>query len=556
MSIRVALDNRGHTYGKEAYQILEVTFDRVLNQGGGFAMAFTEHPGHHAVADPERSALVIAETGESLGYGELALRSARSARLLAALGCLQDDTIALLSENNTTFLEICWAAKDSGLHYACVSTHLNATDAAYIVENSDAKVLIASHDMADLAERVAALLTRPVRLLMFGGRPSPSFEPFDALRDLQSTEPVGGRVRGASMLYSSGTTGRPKGVRTPLQDVPPTVPPLRQKLLVDFFGFVPGMVFVNPGPFYHAAPLRMMMAVQRLGGTAIGFRRFDPEAVLRAIERYRATHAFFVPTMFARMLRLSPYVRRRYDLSSMRCAIHGAAPCPVSVKEAMLEWWGPVIYELYGGTEGVGHAFISPQEWLRKKGSVGRPVHGCTVRIVDENGRSLPPNEPGLIYLSNGREFEYYKDEAKTAEARDAQGMVTLGDVGYLDEDGYLFLTDRHSHMIISGGVNIYPQEAENVLAGHPDIEDVAVIGVPDEEFGEAVKAVVVPARKDYEPQALAKDIVEWCRARLSPIKCPRTVDFVDSLPRSEAGKLLKRKIRAPYWEGRESRIV
>jgi acyl-CoA synthetase (AMP-forming)/AMP-acid ligase II len=516
----------------------------------------TGHPRFHAAIAPDRPALVMNGSGETLSYGELAIRSARAANLLMAIGCEQGDTIALLSQNSTTYLEVCWAAKDSGLHYACVSTHLNAADSAYIIENSDAKVLIVSREMAALASSAVALLTRPVRLLMIGADAVAPFEHYDSLRDEQSATPPQGRVRGASMLYSSGTTGRPKGVRTTLQDLPPTVPPLRQQLLEDFFGFAADSVFVNPGPFYHAAPLRMMMAVHRLGGTVIGFERFEPEATLRAIAHYRATHAFLVPTMFLRMLRLPEDLRQSHDLSSMRCAIHGAAPCPLSVKDAMMAWWGPVIYELYGGTEGVGHTFITPQEWLRKKGSVGRAVKGCTIRIVNEEGAELPPNEPGLIYLDNGRRFEYYKDEAKTAEARDARGLVTLGDVGYVDEDGYLFLTDRQSHMIISGGVNIYPQEAENVLAGHPGIDDVAVIGVPNEEFGEEVKAVVVPARQDYRPEVLEKDILEFCRSHLSPIKCPKTVDFATSLPRSEAGKLLKRQIRAPYWEGRESGLV
>jgi acyl-CoA synthetase (AMP-forming)/AMP-acid ligase II len=514
-----------------------------------------EHPRHHAGADPERLALVIADTGESVSYGQLMQGSARSARLLEALGCAQGDTICLLSKNNPTFLEICWGAKDSGLHYACVSTQLNADDAAYIVANSDARVFIASYTMAELAGQIAAKLAGNVRLLMFGGTID-GFESYEAYRDQQSDQALPDRIRGASMLYSSGTTGRPKGVRTALLDVPPTVPPLRHRLIADFFGFDSTTVFINPGPFYHAAPLRMMMAVQRLGGTAVGFSHFDPETVLEGIQRYRGTHGFFVPTMFVRMLQLEEPLRQKFDLSSMRCAIHGAAPCFVPVKEAMMAWWGPVLYEVYGGTEGVGHTFIGPQEWLRKKGSVGKAASGCTIRIVDEQNREVPANTPGLVYLGNGRQFEYYKDEEKTAQAMDAEGLATMGDIGYLDDDGYLFLTDRQAHMIISGGVNIYPQEAEAVLIEHPGIEDVAVIGVPNPEFGEEVKAVVVPARADCDPDILAAEIIRYCRKRLSAIKCPRTVDFVSELPRSDAGKLLKRLIRAPYWEGRDSAIV
>jgi acyl-CoA synthetase (AMP-forming)/AMP-acid ligase II len=513
-----------------------------------------EHPSLIAKQHPECPALIMADTGEQLTYGELCRGADRTARMLAALGCEQGDTIALLSENNTTYLEVCWAAKNSGLHYACVTVHFNVEDVAYIVQNSEARVLIASHAMAELACAVAARCGSDLRLLMFGGT-APGFECYEALRDAQPAEPLEGRVRGASMLYSSGTTGRPKGVRTPLADVPPGEPPLRHGLMKQVYDFRAGMVFINPGPFYHAAPLRMMMSVQRLGGTAVGFRRFDAAAVLAAIERHRGSHGFFVPTMFTRMLDL-PAEQRDRDLSSMRCAIHGAAPCPQHLKQRMMDWWGPVLYELYGGTEGVGHTFISPQEWLRKPGSVGRAAHGCAIRIVDEAGRPLPPNQPGLVYLGNGRRFEYYRDEEKTAEVQGADGLATMGDIGYLDEDGYLFLCDRQSHMIISGGVNIYPQEAENVLAGHPAIADVAVIGVPNEEFGEEVKAVVVPVSPPADSEALAAEIIDWCRQRLSPIKCPRSVDFVDSLPRSEAGKLLKRLIKAPYWAGHATQIV
>ena len=514
-----------------------------------------EHPRYHADVDPDRQALVMAETGESLSYGELADGAARCARMLNDLGCRQGDTIAILSENNLAFMELCWAAKDSGLHYACISTRLNAPEAAYIVENSGARVLIASGEMTDLARRASASLPTETLRLVVGGA-APGFQHYEPLRDAREPRPLTDRVRGASMLYSSGTTGRPKGIRTPLQDVPPTEPPLRHRLLANFFGLDDKTVFLNPGPFYHAAPLRTMMAVQRLGGTAIGFERFDAETVLLAMQQFSATHGFFVPTMFTQMLKLPAAVRDAVDISSMRCAIHGAAPCPIAVKEAMMDWWGPVLYELYGGTEGVGHFFIGPGEWVQKKGSVGRAARGCVVRIVDSQGRERAPNEPGLIYMGNGREFEYHGDEAGTREVRTDDGLVTMGDIGYLDEDGYLFLTDRKSHTIISGGVNIYPQEVENILIEHPAIDDVAVIGVPNEEFGEEVKAVVVPGPAEEDREVLAEDIIAWCRSRLSPVKCPRSVDFVEQLPRSDAGKLLKRIVRAPYWKGRDSCII
>lgn len=514
------------------------------------------HPWGHLPANANKPAVVIADTGEVLTYGQMMRHADRCANLFASLGCQNGDTVALLSENNGTYAELCWAAKNSGLCYVCVSSQLNVEGATFIVENSDAKLLIASLMYSELAREIAQRLQGRVRVLVFGGAADIS-ESYERLRDAQPEIRIQNARRGASMLYSSGTTGRPKGVRTPLSDVPPTTPPLRHRLLVDMFGFAADSVFINPGPFYHAAPLRMMMSLHRAGGTVIGFKKFDAEAVLRAIERYRATHGFFVPTMFTRMLRLPDSVRESIDITSMRCAIHGAAPCATHTKEAMMAWWGPVIYELYGGTEGCGHTFISPKEWLRKKGSVGKAAQGCTIRIVDEHHRSLPPNQIGLIYMSNGRRFDYYKDAAKTAAAHDEDGMATMGDIGYLDEDGYLFLTDRQANMIISGGVNIYPQEAEIVLSTHPEIADVAVIGVPHPEYGEEVKAVVQLRGRVDDPAALAADIIAYCRDRLSHYKCPRSVDFVAELPRNEAGKLLKRVVKERYWQStkRVSRV-
>lgn len=506
------------------------------------------HPWEHLAANADKPSVIIADTGETLTYGQLMSHANQCAHLLKALGCAGGDTIALLSENNATYAELCWAAKNSGLYYACVSSHLNVDDATYVVANSDAKILIASHGYLEMARAIVDQLQGRVRLLVFGGLADPA-ESYEQLRDLQpDTRPENSR-RGASMLYSSGTTGRPKGIRTPLIDVPPTVPPVRHQLLVETFSLLADSVFINPGPFYHAAPLRIMMALHRIGGTAIGFRKFDTETVLRAIERYGATHGFFVPTMFTRMLRLPDSVLNSVNVSTMRCAIHGAAPCTVQTKEAMMAWWGPVLYELYGGTEGCGHTFISPQEWLRKKGSVGKAARGCTIRIVDDRRRPLPPNQVGNIYMGNGRRFDYYKDAEKTADAHDADGLATMGDIGYVDEDGYLFLTDRQAHMIISGGVNIYPQEAENVLSTHPAIADVAVIGIPHPDFGEEVKAVVQPKVPIDDPGPLAADIIAYCRARLSTYKCPRSVDFVSELPRNEAGKLLKQVVKQRYWQ-------
>jgi long-chain acyl-CoA synthetase len=505
------------------------------------------HPWAHQSQDPGKPAIVFADTGESLSYEEMMSGAARAARLFADLGCETGDSIALYSENNATFPEICWAAKNSGLFYACVSSQLDLADAHYIIDNCDAKLLIASEAMKATAAQVVERIGNRLQLLTYGAE-HPDDASYEKRRNQSAAHRSPGARRGASVLYSSGTTGRPKGVRTPLIDVPPTAPPPRYEILLQNFGFSTDTVFINPGPFYHAAPLRMMMSVHRAGGTVIGFKKFDPEGVLRAIERFGGTHGFFVPTMFSRMLQLPQSIKSDVDVATMRCAIHGAAPCPVELKQAMMSWWGPVIYELYGGTEGCGQTFIAPDEWLRKRGSVGRAPPGCTLRIVDDLGRSLGPGQIGSIYMGNGRRFEYYKDSQKTTDAHDADGLATMGDIGYLDADGYLFLTDRRAHMIICGGVNIYPQEAENVLYSHPMVADVAVIGVPNADLGEEVKAVVLPKQPVAQSDALAAELMAYCRARLSSYKCPRSVDFVAEMPRNEAGKLLKRLIKARYW--------
>ncbi len=358
------------------------------------------------------------------------------------------------------------------------------------------------------------------------------------------------------MLYSSGTTGRPKGVRTPLPDEPPEQPPLRLALLEQHYRMDAETVLVNPGPFYHAAPGRFMISLQRLGGTVVAFRKFDAEATLAAIDQHKASHGLFVPTMFIRMFRLDDRIKSRYRLDSLRCVVHLAAPCPVAVKEQMIQWWGPIIEEMYGGTEAVGHTFINSQEWLAHKGSVGRPSGACQVRILGDDGSDQPPLKPGVVYMRNGNRFEYHKDSEKTKGVFIEGDWATLGDIGYLDEEGYLYLTDRKAHMIVSGGENIYRQEAENILYSHPAVADVAVIGVPNDEFGEEVKAVVQARFPVKDAGVLERDIIAYCRQHLSPVKCPRSVDFVAELPRNEAGKLVKRLLRDQYWQGRDSRLV
>src|SRR5690606_18528510 len=363
-----------------------------------------------------------------------------------------------------------------------------------------------------------------------------------------AAEPLDEEVEGAWMFYSSGTTGRPKGILQPLSGAPfgSALPALATAMQL-MWGFSGDTRYLCPAPLYHAAPLGWTTSVQRLGGTAVVMERFDAEEALALIERHRITHAQLVPTHFVRMLKLPEERRRAYDLSSLQLAIHAAAPCPVEVKEQMLEWWGPIVHEYYARSEGNGLCAIGPEEWLEHRGSVGRPI-GATVHILDEEGNELPPGEPGQVWFESGTVFEYHNDPAKTASAFNDKGWSTLGDVGYLDEDGYLYLTDRISHMIISGGVNIYPQEVENLLTMHPAVADVAVIGVPDPEMGEQVKAVVQPADPSQAGPELEAELIAACRERLAGYKCPKSVDFVDELPRLPTGKLLKRELRQRYW--------
>ena len=359
------------------------------------------------------------------------------------------------------------------------------------------------------------------------------------------------------MLYSSGTTGRPKGVRKQLPGTalgdPESAPVQIARGLVARGGG-PGSVYLSPAPLYHGAPLVSSMSMHRVGGTVVVMERFDPRQCLELIERHRVTQAQFVPTMFVRMLRLPEHERERHDLSSLEYVVHAAAPCPIAVKRQMLDWWGPIIHEYYSGTEDIGTAYITPQEWLSHPGSVGRPMNEC--HIVAESGEELSPGQAGIVYFAGGRPFEYHNDPEKTASVTNERGWRTLGDIGYLDEDGYLYLTDRLAHMVISGGVNIYPQEAENVLAGHPAVADVAVIGVPDPEMGEAVKAVVTPTDPDAAGPELEAELLAHCRSELASYKCPRSIDFVDELPRDDNGKLYKRLLRERYWAGHDSRVI
>jgi long-chain acyl-CoA synthetase len=508
------------------------------------------HPERHARTAPEHPAVVMAGDGTTVTYWQLADRSARLAAALRAADVAVGERIAILAENHPQVFEVCWAALRSGLYATPIPTSLTVDEAAYIVDDAGAAVLVATAAQAEVAAGLARASRARVRLAIDG--PIEGFTPYEDVVDSQPAARPAEEPEGAMMFYSSGTTGRPKGIQRPLSGRPagssfPLAP------FQPHVGLGPDTVYLSPGPLYHAAPLGWSLGVQRCGGTVVVLERFDAAAALQAIEAHRVTHAQFVPTMFIRLLRLPEAQRRAYDLSSLRSVIHAAAPCPPDVKEAMIRWLGPIVDEYYSGSEGSGITYLTSQEWLEHRGSVGRPILG-EVSITDDDGRPLPAFEPGTIWFRGGQRYEYRGDPEATAAKRDRRGWTTLDDVGYLDRDGYLYLTDRRTHMIVSGGVNVYPLEAENVLAAHPAVDDVAVIGVPHPEFGEEVKAVVV-ATGDCD-DALADELIAYCRAHLAHPKCPRSVDFVDELPRLATGKLAKHKLKDRYWAGHATRLL
>ena len=514
------------------------------------------YPGTHALATPDKPACVIAETGEIVTYRMLDERSNRLANLFRAVGLRRGDSIALLLENHPRFFEITWAAQRSGLYYTAMSSRLTTAEATHIINDCAAKAFITSARQSDLAGELLAD-THAVQLRLMLDHSRPGYESYEARTAQYPTTPVADESEGQDLLYSSGTTGRPKGVKWPMPEGPVGQPSRADQMGRSLYGFNSDMVYLSPAPLYHAAPLRFTMAVHQEGGTVIVMQHFDPTTFLQLIEQYSVTHTQVVPTMFIRMLKLSADSRSEYDLSSLEVVIHAAAPCPTAVKEEMIDWFGPRIFEYYAGTEGNGCCAITASEWLSHPGSVGRALTG-DIHILDDAGVELGPREEGTIYFGGGGEFEYHNDPEKTASSLDpmGRGWSTLGDVGYVDEEGYLYLTDRKAHMIISGGVNIYPQEAENLLVTHPAVLDVAVIGVPNEEFGEEVKAVVQLVHPSDASPELARLLIAFCRQDLADVKCPRTVDFVSELPRHPTGKLYKRLLRDQYWAGRTSRLV
>jgi acyl-CoA synthetase (AMP-forming)/AMP-acid ligase II len=509
------------------------------------------YPGAHAEERPDSPAIIMAGSGEVVSYASLDDEANRLARVFHDAGLRPGDHVALCMENHPRFLAICWGAHYAGLIYTALSSRLTTEEMEYIIENCEARAFITSPYKREQAQAlVRSPSMKAVSLRLMVDDPISGYESYEDAIAKVSAAPLPDRIAGFDMLYSSGTTGRPKGVlrsfgRRPLETAGSTITGL-----VGLFGMTGDSVYLSPAPLYHAAPLRYCMTVHMLGGTVVVMERFDAEDFLSLVERYRVTHSQVVPTMFVRMLKLPEVDRLRHDVSSMQGVIHAAAPCPADVKRKMIDWWGPILHEYYAGTEGNGIVYCNSEQWLAHPGTVGAALSGA-VHIVDDDKNELGVGEEGLIYFSGGGSFEYHGDAEKTASSRLRNGWSTLGDVGRLDEDGYLYLTDRKANMIISGGVNIYPQETENVLTLHPLVLDVAVIGVPNEDFGEEVRAVVQPTQMPEDESAarrLEGELIAYCREHLSSLKCPRKVDFRADLPRHPTGKLYKRLLRDEYW--------
>lgn len=510
------------------------------------------YPGDFAQTTPDHPAIIQAATGEVTTYKQLHEAAVRFSNVLRDAGLNEGDHVALCMENHPRYLEVVWGCHYAGLIYTACSSRLTRAELTYIINDCKAKAFITSKYKSDQSVEIADDIPNVTLRLMLDGTVD-GYDSFESAVAAASTTPLSNMVDGTDMLYSSGTTGMPKGVYRPLPGTAIGEAGGVVTLAALLFAFDSSTVYLSPAPLYHAAPLRFNLAVHMLGGTTVIMDHFDAEEYLKAVQKYKITASQVVPTMFIRMLKLPTEIRSKYDVSTLKCVIHAAAPCPVETKRGMIDWWGPIIHEYYAGTEGNGFVYCNSEQWLAHPGTVGVAIQG-TLHILDDEGNEVPQGESGTVYFEGGNQFSYHNDEEKTKASRDpkGRGWSTLGDVGYLDADNFLYLTDRKAFMIISGGVNIYPQESENILVNHHKVIDVAVFGVPNDEFGEEVKAVVQPVsmpNSDEEAKALEQELIKFCRSQLADIKCPRSVDFRPELPRHPTGKLYKRLLKDEYWK-------
>ena len=500
----------------------------------------------HSEATPDKPAVIMYPSGTVVTFGDLEARANQLAHLFRSHGLREGDAIAILMENNEHYHMVMWAARRSGLYYVPINSHLTAAEAAYIIDNSSAKAIIGSAALSPVLTELSEHLPNglPDLLIVVNGSLDGWLSYPDCVAG-QPTTPIADEIEGDLLQYSSGTTGRPKGIKRELTHLSPAVAPGLMTALVSFWADPDG-VYLSPAPLYHTAPSVWSMTFQAAGIPVVVMEKFDAEGTLDAIVRHRVTHGQFVPVMFTRMLKLPESVRNSYDVSSLKRVMHAAAPCPVEIKKQMMQWWGPIVDEYYASSEAHGSTLITAEDWLAHPGSVGRVLVGG-IHILDEDGNELPAGEAGEIYFETANEFEYLNDPEKTAASMSRQGWRTVGDIGYLDDEGYLYLTDRRHHMIISGGVNIYPQEAESMLVTHPRVMDAAVFGIPDEEMGQSVKAVVQLVDHNEAGEEFAEELSTWLRERLAHYKCPRSISFEESLPRTDTGKLYKQGLIAKY---------
>ena len=500
----------------------------------------------HALARPDKPAVILYPSGTVVTFGELEARANQLAHAFRAAGLREGDVVAVLMDNNEHFHAAMWGARRAGLYYVPINTHLTAPEAAYIIDNSAAKAIVGSSMMLGVCAGLGKHLPKGLPpLLMMADADLDGWQRYPECVAEQPITPIADEIEGDLLQYSSGTTGRPKGIKRQLSHLPPSEAPGLMTALVSFWANPDG-VYISPAPLYHTAPNVWSMTFQAAGIPIVVMERFDAEGTLDAIGRHRVTHGQFVPVMFTRMLKLPESVRSSYDVSSLERVIHAAAPCPVDIKKQMIDWWGPIVDEYYASSEAHGSTLISAEEWLAHPGSVGRAMNGA-LHILDEQGNELPAGEAGEIYFETAASFEYLNDPEKTAATTSKQGWRTVGDIGYLDDEGYLYLTDRRHHMIISGGVNIYPQEAENMLVTHPRVMDAAVFGIPDDEMGQSVKGVVQLVDAAEAGDELAEELLTWLRERLAHYKCPRSISFEQQLPRTDTGKLYKQSLIDKY---------